>query len=60
MNLELWMMVDEDGNMVTSHDKDKLFELWSDEFGNTGVRTEVVLLEVNYTFPPVRSASVTL
>ena len=49
---EVWVLVDEDGNSVASHDREKLKELYEDEVGELGGQcTRIIRATINVPTP---------
>jgi hypothetical protein len=52
--VEVWVMVDADGNAVASHDADLLGELYDDHVGNdAGTARRVVKVELTVAVEPI-------
>lgn len=50
-DLDIWLLVDQDGDFVLSKDEDDLGEQWSDQIGGTPLNSRTVKLTLTMTLP---------
>jgi hypothetical protein len=59
-DLDVWLMVNEDGEYVASHDEDNLSELYDDYVGGSSANLRTIRLSLSVPLPQPVNVSVEL